>query len=52
LRPARVGGLALASFAAVAALTLGQLNSAAGLALAALAWLVLALAGYFALWWR
>jgi hypothetical protein len=35
-----------------AALTLGQINSAAGLALAALTWLVVALAGYFALWWR
>ena len=51
-RGATVGGVALASFAAVAALTLGRLNSAAGLALAALAWVVVALAGYFALWWR
>jgi hypothetical protein len=51
-RGATVGGVALASFAAVAALTLGQINSALGLALAALTWLVMALAGYFALWWR
>ena len=51
-RGATVGGIALASFAAVAALTLGHINSAAGLALAALAWLVVALAGYFVLWWR
>lgn len=51
-RGATVGGVALASFAAVAALTLGQINSALGLALAALTWLVVALAGYFALWWR
>ena len=51
-RGATVGGVALASFAAVAALTLGQVNSAAGLALATLGWVLVALAGYLALWWR
>jgi Protein of unknown function (DUF3147) len=51
-RGATVGGFALAIFAVVAALTLGQLSAGLALALAALAWLGVALAGYFALWWR
>jgi hypothetical protein len=51
-RGAVVGGVGLAAFAVVAALTLGRLSAAIALALAALAWLVVALAGYFALWWR
>jgi hypothetical protein len=51
-RGAMVGGVALAVFAAVAALTLGQVSAAAALALAAVSWLVVALGGYDALWWR
>jgi hypothetical protein len=51
-RGATVGGVALAVFAAVAALTLGQLSAAIALPLAAVSWLVVALAGYHTLWWR
>jgi hypothetical protein len=51
-RGAMVGGLALAAFAAVAALTLGSMNAAIALGLAALAWLAVAGAGYAGLWGR
>ncbi len=51
-RGALVGGAGMAAFAVVAALTLDQLGAGLALALAALAWLVAALSGYFALWWR
>lgn len=51
-RGATVGGLALATFAAVAALTLGQVSAVVALAAAALAWLLVAFVGYFALWGR
>ncbi len=51
-RGAMVGGVALAVFAVVAALTLGSLNAAIALALAAFAWLGVAVSGYAGLWWR
>ena len=51
-RGAMMGGVALAVFAVVAALTLGSLNAAIALALAALAWLTVAMLGYFGLWGR
>jgi hypothetical protein len=51
-RGATAGGIALAAFAAVAALTLGQMSAAMALALAAVSWLAVALAVYFILWWR
>jgi Protein of unknown function (DUF3147) len=51
-RGALVGGAGMAAFAVVAAVGLGQLAAGVALALAALAWVVVVLAGYFALWWR
>jgi hypothetical protein len=51
-RGATLGGAALALFAAVAALTLGQLAGALALLSASAAWLAVALLGYAALWWR
>jgi hypothetical protein len=51
-RGAVVGGCALTAFAGVAALTLDHIVPALALVLAACAWLVVALAGYFLLWWR
>lgn len=51
-RGAVVGGCALAAFAAVAALTLAQLNSVLALGLAAATWAVTALGGYLVLWFR
>jgi len=45
-RGAVVGGVALAVFAVVAALTLGRLGSALALLLATIAWLLAALAGF------
>ena len=51
-RGATVGGAALALFAGVAALTLGHLAGALALLSATAAWLIAALIGYGALWWR
>jgi|SRR5436305_10917855 len=51
-RGATVGGAALALFAGVAALTLGHLAGALALLSATVAWLIAALIGYGALWWR
>jgi len=49
-RGAVVGGLAMAGFAAVVALTVTSLAGALSLALAAAAWALVAVGGYFALW--
>ena len=51
-RGATMGGLALASFAAVAALMLGQVTAVVALVAAALAWMLVAFVGYFVLWGR
>ena len=49
-RGATMGGLALAAFAAIAALAFGGLAGAIALALAGLGWLVVSLGGYLLLW--
>ena len=49
-RGAVLGGCALAAFAAVAAVALISLPGSAALALAALAWLMVALGGYWLVW--
>jgi small-conductance mechanosensitive channel len=51
-RGAVMGGLALAAFAAIAAVTLGHLNPAVALALATVGWFAVAIGGYFAMWFR
>jgi hypothetical protein len=51
-RGAVMGGLALAVFAGVAALTLGNLSGAIALLLATVGWFAAALLGYFAAWSR
>lgn len=51
-RGAIAGGVALAVFAAVAAVSLGHLAGALSLAIAALAWLVTAGLLYAVFWWR
>lgn len=51
-RGAVLGGCAMAAFAGVAALTLGHLNSVLALALATVAWCVVALGGYLFVWYR
>jgi hypothetical protein len=51
-RGAVAGGCALAIFAVVAALTLGHLPGAVALAIAAAAWLLVAMSIYVVLWWR
>ncbi len=47
-----LGGVALIAFAVLATLTLTSVAPALALALATLAWVVVAVGGYFALWWR
>jgi uncharacterized membrane protein len=49
-RGAVMGGLALAAFAAVAALTLPGLSGPISLLLATAAWVLVAVGGYFMLW--
>lgn len=49
-RGAILGGCALVAFAATAALAVGALNGALALALAAAAWLAVALVGYAIFW--
>jgi hypothetical protein len=49
-RGAVIGGLALATFAIVAAVTLGKLNPAIALALATAGWFGIALGGYVITW--
>lgn len=51
-RGAVMGGLALAAFAAVAAVTLGHLNPAVALVLATVGWFAVALGGYAVAWLR
>jgi len=51
-RGAVMGGLALALFAGIAALTLGHLSPVAALALATAAWFLAAIGGYFLAWFR
>ncbi len=51
-RGAVMGGCALALFAVVAALSLGKLNGALALLLAATAWFAGALLGYLVAWFR
>lgn len=51
-RGAIAGGFALAAFAAVAAVSFGHLAGALVLALAAVAWIVMAGVLYAVLWWR
>jgi hypothetical protein len=51
-RGAVLGGLGMAMFAAVAALTFGHLAAALALACAAAAWLGSAVALYVLMWWR
>lgn len=51
-RGALIGGLALAVFAAVAALSLSQLNGAVALLLATAAWFAGSLIGYLIAWFR
>jgi hypothetical protein len=51
-RGAIVGACALTLFAAVAALTFGQLPGGVVLALAAVIWASAATLGYVVLWWR
>jgi uncharacterized protein DUF3147 len=51
-RGAVVGGFALATFAAIAAATLGHLNAAIALALATAGWFAIAIGGYLAAWFR
>lgn len=51
-RGAVMGGCALAAFAATAALALGKLPGAVAVALAAVAWLLVALLGYAVAWFR
>lgn len=51
-RGATLGGLALAAFAGVVAITVRSLNGAAALALATAAWFTVALVGYAVLWLR
>jgi len=51
-RGAVMGGLALAAFAAIAAVTLGHLNPAVALALATVGWFAVAIGGYLAAWFR
>jgi hypothetical protein len=51
-RGAVLGAVALAGFAAVAALTLGHLSGALSLGLATAGWVVVALGGYRLIWQR
>ena len=51
-RGAVIGGLALGTFAALAALTFGSVNAAIALALATAGWGVVAIGGYFVAWFR
>ena len=51
-RGAVIGGLALAAFAAIAALALARLDGAIALGLATLAWIAVALLGYGLAWFR
>jgi hypothetical protein len=51
-RGATIGACALALFAAVAALTLGQISGALALAAATVAWFAAALLGYRLIWQR
>jgi hypothetical protein len=51
-RGAVVGGLALTTFAVIAAVTLGNLNPALALVLATAGWFATAIGGYFAAWFR
>lgn len=51
-RGATMGGAALTVFALVAALAIGQIAGALALLAAAAAWVLVALLGYAALWWR
>jgi hypothetical protein len=51
-RGAVMGGLALAAFAAIAAMTLGKLNAAIALVLATAGWFGVAVVGYLLAWLR
>lgn len=51
-RGAVVGGLALAAFAGIAAVTFGNLSPAIALLVATAGWFIGAIGGYFALWFR
>lgn len=51
-RGASIGGIALAVFAAVAAITLGHMSGAVALLLATVAWFATASAGYVIAWFR
>jgi hypothetical protein len=51
-RGAVLGGCGMLAFAAVVALTLGTLPGAASLALASVAWTVVAVGGYMLIWRR
>jgi small-conductance mechanosensitive channel len=51
-RGAVVGGLALGTFAAVGAVTLGHVNTAVALALATAGWFAIAIGGYFVAWFK
>jgi hypothetical protein len=51
-RGAVVGGLAMATFAVVAAVAFGKLNAAIALGLATAGWFAVALVGYLLAWFR
>lgn len=51
-RGAVIGGLALAAFAGIAALTFGHLSPAIALLVATAGWFIGAMGSYFALWFR
>lgn len=51
-RGAAIGGVALAAFAAVAAVLLGHVNPAIALALATVAWFAAAFLGYVVAWFK
>jgi hypothetical protein len=51
-RGAVIGGCALAAFAATAAIAMGELDGGIALALATVAWLLVALLGYRLAWFR
>lgn len=51
-RGAIVGGLAMATFAAIATVMFVSLNAALALSVATVGWLVVALGGYFAAWFK
>jgi hypothetical protein len=51
-RGAMIGGIAMAAFAGIAAITFLKLNAAVALALATVGWFVVAVGCYFAAWFR